>query len=66
MTPPGGIVLDPFAGSGSTGMACMREGFNAILIEREAAFVADIRRRIDHVRGEDSPLFAGAVSVSPP
>lgn len=65
VTPPCGIVLDPFAGSGSTGMACMREGFNAILIEREADFVADIRRRIDHVRGEDSPLFAGALSESP-
>lgn len=66
VTPPGGVVLDPFAGSGATGMACMREGFDAILIEREAAFVADIRRRIDHVRGEDSPLFAGLPETSPP
>jgi DNA modification methylase len=58
ITPPGGTVLDPFAGSGSTGMACMREGFNALLIEREAEYVADIRRRIDHVSGQDAPLFA--------
>lgn len=58
VTPPGGTVLDPFAGSGTTGMACMREGFNAILIEREAQFVADIKRRIDHVSGQDAPLFA--------
>jgi len=58
--PPGGTVLDPFAGSGSTGMACMREGFDAILIEREAEYVADIKRRIAHVLGEDAPLFAGA------
>jgi site-specific DNA-methyltransferase (adenine-specific) len=56
--PPGGIVLDPFAGSGSTGMACMRDGFDAILIEREAEYVADIKRRIAHVSGEDAPLFA--------
>lgn len=58
VTPPGGLVLDPFAGSGSTGMAAMREGFNAILIEREAEYVADIQRRLDHVHGHDTPLFA--------
>jgi DNA modification methylase len=58
--PPGGTVLDPFAGSGSTGMACMREGFDAILIEREAEYVADIKRRIAHVSGEDMPLFTAA------
>ena len=58
VTPPGGTVLDPFAGSGSTGMAAMREGFDAILIEREAEYVADIQRRLDHVHGHDTPLFA--------
>lgn len=58
ITPPGGTVLDPFAGSGSTGMACLREGFDAVLIEREEKFVADIKRRIAHVSGEDAPLFA--------
>jgi DNA modification methylase len=42
-------------------MACLREGFNAVLIEREAEYVADIRRRIDHVQGLDAPLF-GAVA----
>jgi DNA modification methylase len=59
ITPPGGTVLDPFAGSGSTGMACLREGFDAILIEREAEYIADIKRRLAHVKGEDSPLFMG-------
>lgn len=59
VTPPGGLVLDPFAGSGTTGMACMREGFRAILIEREAEYVEDIKRRLAHVKGEDAPLFAG-------
>lgn len=58
VTPPGGTVLDPFAGSGTTGMAAMREGFNAILIEREAEYVADIKRRLDHVHGHDTPLFS--------
>jgi len=57
VTPPGGTVLDPFAGPGSTGMACLREGFKAVLIEREAEYVADIHRRIDHVQGGDLPLF---------
>jgi site-specific DNA-methyltransferase (adenine-specific) len=56
-TPPGGRILDPFAGSGTTGMAAMAEGFDATLIEREAEYVADIRRRIEHVSGDDTPLF---------
>ncbi len=59
ITPPGGVVLDPFAGSGTTGMACLREGFDAVLIEREAEYVADINRRLKHVKGEDAPLFEG-------
>ena len=58
VTPPGGVVLDPFAGSGSTGMACLREGFDCVLIEREAEYVADIHRRLAHVEGADTPLFA--------
>lgn len=62
LLPPGGTVLDPFAGSGTTGMACLAEGFNAILVEREAEYAADIRRRLAHVRGEDTPLFAGAAT----
>ena len=39
-------------------MAAMRENFNAVLVEREAEYVADIRRRIAHVHGADLPLFA--------
>lgn len=62
ITPPGGVVLDPFAGSGTTGMACLREGFDCILIEREEQYVADIKRRIAHVSGEDAPLFAGSAA----
>lgn len=46
VTPPGGLVLDPFAGTGTTGEACMREGFHAVLIERESEYQDDIRRRI--------------------
>ncbi|RWO20746.1 MAG: site-specific DNA-methyltransferase [Mesorhizobium sp.] len=46
VTPPGGLVLDPFAGSGSTGEAAWREGFRCILIEREEEYQADIAERL--------------------
>lgn len=52
VTPPGGVVLDPFAGSGSTGVAAMLEGFESILIEREAAYVDDIKRKVAFYSGE--------------
>jgi site-specific DNA-methyltransferase (adenine-specific) len=64
VTPPGGVVLDPFAGSGSTGMACLREGFDCVLIEREAQYVEDIHRRLKHVEGADTPLFANDAEPS--
>jgi hypothetical protein len=60
ITPPGGTVLDPFAGSGSTGEAAMLGGFDAHLIEREAEYAADIRHRIKRWSGLDAPLFAMA------
>jgi DNA modification methylase len=47
ITPPGGTCLDCFAGTGTTGEAAWREGFNAILIEREEEYQADIARRMD-------------------
>jgi 16S rRNA G966 N2-methylase RsmD len=46
VTPPGGTVLDPFAGSGTTGAAALAEGRRVILIEREAEYIADIKRRL--------------------
>lgn len=46
ITPPGGVVLDCFAGSGTTGEAALLEGMSTILIEREATYAADIRRRL--------------------
>lgn len=39
VTPPGGTVLDPFMGSGSTGKAAIREGFRFIGIEREVEYL---------------------------
>jgi site-specific DNA-methyltransferase (adenine-specific) len=46
ITPPNGIVLDPFMGSGSTGKAAMAEGFRFIGIEREAEYIEIARARI--------------------
>jgi DNA modification methylase len=51
VTPKGGTVLDPFAGSGSTGQAAIEEGFNVIMIEREAEYIPDIERRMEKVKG---------------
>ena len=41
-------------------MACLAEGFDCIAVEREAEYVADLRRRIAHVHGTDTPLFMAA------
>jgi site-specific DNA-methyltransferase (adenine-specific) len=46
VTPPGGLVLDPFTGSGSTGKAAILEGFRFIGIEREAEYVEIAKARI--------------------
>ncbi len=45
-TPAGGIVLDPFAGTGTTGEAARLEGHPFILIENDPASLADIERRL--------------------
>ena len=47
VTPPGGVVLDPFAGSGTTIEAALIEGFNPIGIEMEADYLPLIQHRID-------------------
>jgi site-specific DNA-methyltransferase (adenine-specific) len=39
VTKPGGAILDPFAGSGTTGVACIEEGRTFVGIEREAEWV---------------------------
>jgi DNA modification methylase len=46
VTPPGGCILDPFAGSGTTLQAAVECGFSAVGIEREAPYQSDIRRRL--------------------
>ena len=46
ITPAGGTILDPFAGSGTTGKAALNRGFNVILIEQEPAYYDDCLRRL--------------------
>jgi hypothetical protein len=46
-TDPGDLVYDPFAGSGTTGIACARLGRRCILIEREEKWAEAARKRID-------------------
>jgi site-specific DNA-methyltransferase (adenine-specific) len=62
VTPPGGTVLDPFAGSGSTGLAADQLGMNAVLIERDPEYAADIERKITG----DAPLFADVAVAKAP
>ncbi|WP_182378656.1 site-specific DNA-methyltransferase [Nocardioides sp. WS12] len=54
VTPLGGMVLDPFAGSGTTVEACIAEGMSCIAIEREADFIPLIEARISRRSGPES------------
>ena len=54
VTPPGGTVLDPFMGSGSTGKACAYEGFDFIGIDQSAEYVAIAQARIDFATADKS------------
>ena len=46
ITPPGGVVLDPYMGSGSTGVAAIKEGFQFTGIEREESYYEICKARI--------------------
>lgn len=48
VTPAGGLILDPFLGSGTTGKAALLEGFQFVGIEREAEYLDIARARIEH------------------
>ena len=48
VTPPGGVVLDPFMGSGTTGIAAKVEGFDFIGIEMDAEYLVIAEARIGH------------------
>jgi site-specific DNA-methyltransferase (adenine-specific) len=76
VTPRGGVVLDPFAGTGTCGEAAFREGMAAVLIEREQEYQADIVKRmglclsgpeerraasIRQLPPDDLPMFGGGI-----
>jgi len=61
VTPPGGLVLDPFMGSGSTGKAAVLEGFRFLGIEREESYLAIAKARIDAAVEEASKQRQGAL-----
>lgn len=54
ITPPGGLVLDPFCGSGTTGVACVLEGFRFLGVEREEEYATIARARIARARLQPS------------
>ena len=59
VTPPGGICLEPFAGSGTTAEACVVEGFKCIAIEREAMYLPLIVSRLS--KPIELDLFGGLI-----
>jgi site-specific DNA-methyltransferase (adenine-specific) len=52
ITPPNGKVLDPFCGSGTTGIACKLEGFEFIGLEQDAEYCKIAQARIDNYEEE--------------
>jgi hypothetical protein len=61
--PPDGLVLDPFAGSGTTLQAARAEGMRAVGIEREPSYLPLIRARLDARARTDTPPAAAAAGV---
>ena len=57
ITPPGGVVLDCFLGSGTTGMAAVLEGFRFIGVEQDAEYIEIARRRIAWAQEQEPPLL---------
>jgi len=54
VTPKGGVVLDPFMGSGSTGKAAKLEGFDFIGIEMDEEYFLLAKSRIDGIMVEST------------
>lgn len=58
-TPDGGTVLDPFAGSGTTAVAALRNGFTSIAIERDPGYARMIVDRYQHEAQSTMPAITG-------
>jgi site-specific DNA-methyltransferase (adenine-specific) len=59
ITPPKGIVLDPFMGSGSTGVAAYQNGFEFIGIEKEEEYYIIANKRIQYAVRKESEEVEG-------
>lgn len=67
VTVEGGVVLDPFMGSGTTGIAALLEGCKFVGIEREADYMEIARRRIEHwssLRDDQQDAVAAGTGAS--
>lgn len=64
VTPPGGVVLDPFMGSGSTGKAALLEGFRFIGCELDPDYAAIARARIEAARSQAEAKAAEPAQVA--
>lgn len=63
VTPIGGVALDPFMGSGSTGKAAMREGFQFIGCELDEGYMSIARARIEHEHQKVTAAADAAAAV---
>jgi site-specific DNA-methyltransferase (adenine-specific) len=68
ITPPGGLILDQFAGSGTTVEAALLEGFHVIGVEQDAGYLPHITYRVDRARRRMQPGVArlGRTRPTPP
>jgi DNA modification methylase len=66
ITPAGGVVIDPFAGTGTCGEAAFREGMAAVLVEREQEYQADIVKRMGLCLSGPEQRRAASVKQLPP
>lgn len=61
LTPPGGTVLDPFAGAGTMGVAAIQSGRDYIGIEKQPDYVAIATARMEEAESTEPPLFRDAL-----
>ena len=54
VAPPGSVVMDPFMGSGTTGVACMQTGHGFIGIEQEKEYFEIAKKRISETKQEET------------
>jgi hypothetical protein len=65
VTPPGGVVLDPFMGTGSTGVACRDLGFDFIGIDADPISVKIARYRTEVPKSQREALWSESLNVAP-